>query len=140
MVHQFHSKTAAEIFSQPPTYYHVDFKHEDLQSFQAKLKFPGDKKILKVCTSSFSRCGTQHEEAFPVCRTHECSTFYSSKFEMLIKCLDVEVDPIWPWIFIFEKAAIAYYSGKGLGDNTCNTWCHRTHGYSREYFESIWLY
>jgi hypothetical protein len=35
------SKTAHEIFGQPLKYYAVDFKREDIQDFQAKLKFPG---------------------------------------------------------------------------------------------------
>jgi hypothetical protein len=34
-------KTAHEIFGQPSKYYAVEFNREDIQDFQAKLKFPG---------------------------------------------------------------------------------------------------
>jgi hypothetical protein len=53
MVHQLRSKTASEIFSHPSKYYHVDFKREDLESFQAKLKFPDDTRYSKFAPILF---------------------------------------------------------------------------------------
>ena len=53
MIHQFRSKTASEIFSFPSKCYYVDFKREDLESFQAKLKFPRDTKYSKFAPVLF---------------------------------------------------------------------------------------
>jgi hypothetical protein len=53
MIHQLRSKTASEIFSNPSKYYTVDFKRENLESFQAKLKFPSDKKYTKYAPILF---------------------------------------------------------------------------------------
>jgi len=53
MIHQLRSKTAPEIFSHPSMYYHVDYKRETVESFQAKLKFPGDTKYSKFAPILF---------------------------------------------------------------------------------------
>jgi hypothetical protein len=133
MVHQFRSKTASEIFSHPSKYYNVDFKREDLKSFQAKLKFSGDTKYSKYAPILFPEGKRNMKKLFRCVELPKVIThilFFEVKG--LTKYLDVEVNPIWPRIFIFEKAAFAYYTRKGLGDNMCNTWCYRTHGYSCE--------
>jgi hypothetical protein len=135
MVHQLRSKTASEIFSHSSKHYHVDFKREALESFQAKLKFPGDTKYSKFAPILFLEGKRNMKKLFrcvELPKVPQHHIFYSFKFEGLTECLDVEVNPIWPWIFIFKKATFAYYTGKGLGYNMCNTWCYRTHGYSRE--------
>lgn len=53
MVHQFRTKTATEIFSYPSKYYKTDCKREDIPAFQAKLKFPMDKKYPKFAPILF---------------------------------------------------------------------------------------
>jgi hypothetical protein len=131
MVHQLRSKTASEIFSHPSKYYHVDFKRDDLESFQAKLKFPGDTKYSKYAPILFPEGKRNMKKLFRCVELTMVAHILFFKIEGLTKCLDVEVNPIWPRIFIFKKAAFACYTRKGLGDNKCNTWCDRTHGYSR---------
>lgn len=53
MIHQLRSKTAGEIFSNPSKYYNVDYNRETLESFQGKLKFPGDTKYTKYAPILF---------------------------------------------------------------------------------------
>jgi hypothetical protein len=53
LVHQLRSKTAHEIFDQPSKYYAVEFKREDIQAFQSKLKFPGQEDYKKFAPILF---------------------------------------------------------------------------------------
>jgi hypothetical protein len=53
LVYQLRSKTAHEIFGQPSKYYAVEFKREDIQDFQAKLKFPGQSDYKKFAPILF---------------------------------------------------------------------------------------
>lgn len=53
MVYQLRSKTAHEIFGQPSKYYAVEFKREDIQAFQSKLKFPGQESYKKYAPILF---------------------------------------------------------------------------------------
>jgi hypothetical protein len=53
LVHQLRSKTAHDIFGQPTKYYAVDFKREDIQDFQSKLKFPGQDDYKKFAPILF---------------------------------------------------------------------------------------
>jgi hypothetical protein len=47
------SKTAHEIFGQPSKYYAIEFKREDIQAFQSKLKFPGQANYKKFAPILF---------------------------------------------------------------------------------------
>ena len=87
MVHQFRSKTASDIFSHPSKYYQVDYKREDLQNFQEKLKFPGDTKYMKFAPILFPEGKRNMKKLFRCVELAKVTHFlFFEVKELITKC------------------------------------------------------
>jgi hypothetical protein len=76
LVHQLRSKTAHEIFGQPAKYYAVDFKHEDIQDFQSRLKFPGQENYKKFAPILFPDGKRDMKKLFKCIELTKVNLFY----------------------------------------------------------------
>jgi len=77
-------KTAHEIFGQPSKYYAIDFNQEDIQEFQLKLKFPGEKDYKKFAPILFPDGKRDLGKLFRSIELTKVNLFYYLSLELLI--------------------------------------------------------